>query len=413
MGGAGQLFGKSQAFDRIFEVNTLRSPPLPFHAQGGLCSPEIAGEAAFNNLEMLYGSLKFSWLVAILAADAPLLHSAEYEVEGRLEGVRHLDGGQVYKIPPVSFQVTVQDCKWMIHAQNEGSPNAFEHVMSFDGQYMYKLGVRSNEWGGAVSREGVPFFGPFPTIPVIWLALASGCYLETHEKSIEPPYSTAVWRPAIPVSISLSKDPARLPQTVVFLDDGYDRSTGVAQKREAPYDRGFTNALYSVSKSTNVSGGVLPAEFELQVFRANPSNHAEGVELDYSYTGYITAVRGTCSTSNFVPTIPADIPGYISDKRFASMESLSAKPFEYQAQRWLSESEVERLPRYAAYAKSQQSKITQERIPILVEQPAQAPVFKRSLIRGMLLLSIVSPILLLTFVWIKKSRQNSRRLKPE
>ena len=140
-------------------------------------------------------------------------------------------------------------------------------------------------------------------------------------------------------------NPPRLPQTITFFDDGFDRSEGVPKKRHPPYDKGFTNAIYTVNTFTNIGGYSLPLTFNLKVFV--PAYLGSGITLSKEYNGTINNISAECSLTNFIPEVMSE--GDISDTRFVSADAIRQEQFLYKTNRWLSTNEVETLPGFSNY----------------------------------------------------------------
>ena len=290
----------------------------------------------------------------------------QYEANGRLN-VQQLNRGVMEEVNQALFHVYVRDSKWkiQIRASDPGGPPEVLHTreISSDGTFVYNFGLNdygfgndygNYSWGGSVTPDEVPFFGVLPTIPVIWLALADSFYLDQNSESMCPPYSIDVLRPPQAISVVRRPQSPRLPETMSFMADGYFRGCGQPnQKWRAPYDQGFTNAIFTATGFTNIGGVELPSEFKFTVYQ--PAR-ADGLEkkLDqcFVYQGYITNISPVCSISNFVPEIPAGSIGHIYDLRFAYGKAIVPQAFQYQATNWLSETEVRQLPGFASYEKS-------------------------------------------------------------
>ena len=292
----------------------------------------------------------------LLSARAAVAY--EYEATGTLDGVRFLFERKPESIAPVSFHVYVRDCKWLIRARAKG--DSVESEIGFDGTHQYNYGVYlkalpgEDSWSGGVRPEGVPFFGPIPSIPIIWLALADSCYLEKGARSMVPPYSEDMPRMQLVIHAVRRQSAPRLLEEMVFVDDGYDRTGIELRKRRPPYDKGFTRAVFSAGTFTNIGGCELPLAFSLRVFRpSRAGGSADDLDLMFQYEGHIKDVGSTCSIGAFAPQVPTAAGGVIRDFRFALPEALDPQPFTYGASNWLSVDEVRQLPGFAEYLRMQ------------------------------------------------------------
>jgi len=375
---------------------------------------------------------RIAFALLMLAIGSPALNGAsvlgpstyEYEAEGTLDVVRYLAWGNTQREDSVSFKVYVRDCQWLIHIV----PGKFlkYRETSSDSQYMYTLGVLATPgvpqgaWGGLVCPDSVPFCGPIPHAPVIWLALADSCYLDKAGNTLEPPYAQRATRVRLPVQVARNSDVARLPKEIVFFDDGFDRDSGLLKKRSPPYDKGFTNAVYSVGGFTNLGLFSLPISFTLRVFRQ--ADDQRGAVPDFDYSGTVTNVRPTCSLQSFVPAIPEHRQGTIEDRRLAAGGAIIGQGFQYNATNWPTIAEAEKLPGFAKYLANQLrlssigiARVTDptgtirtslsiepaKRVKIAAEAIRLAP--RRSLFIWFFLAALVSGLILVAFLRLSKS----------
>jgi hypothetical protein len=301
-----------------------------------------------------------SWAILIGWLSIIRVCAYEYEADGMLEGETHSARGDVVKEEPVSFKIYVRDCQWLIHITQQNDSSKYREI-GFDGHTMYysamldeKVVANMNPkpalWTGGLSLEAVPFNGVQPNIPVIWLALASSCYLDDAKDHLIPPYSTDAVRGSLPALVSRMNDLLKLPQAITFFDDGFSRKYGVPRQRPPPFDKGFTNAIYTVNTFTNIGGYNLPREFTLEVFLPASSN----VVLFTKYNGIVDNVKSECSLTHFTPE-PGGV-GFVNDFRFISVGATRKTGFYYDTNRWLSMNEVEALPGFSNYTYYEQLK---------------------------------------------------------
>jgi RNA polymerase sigma factor (sigma-70 family) len=301
-------------------------------------------------------------LVAVIATitirenQKPSHIAYEYEADGTFDGEQHFLFGDIKKWDPVSFRIYVRDNQWLIHATQPNSHMKYWEV-GFDGKTMYYSGMldekavadvnpKPNLWGGDISFESVPFNGTEPHIPIIWLALASSHYLDEAKDHLLPPYSTELVRVRFPASVIRLDNPPRLPQSITFFDDGFDRREGVPKQRPPPFDKGFNNAIYTVNTFTNIGGYSLPLTFNLKVFVPDYSA-GSGITLTEEFDGTISDVSAECSLTNFIPEVAG--VGLIGDTRFVSADAIRKTRFNYRTNRWLSTNEAEALPGFSNY----------------------------------------------------------------
>jgi RNA polymerase sigma factor (sigma-70 family) len=283
----------------------------------------------------------------------------EYEADVTLEGESYPRLGGVAKWDPMNFKIYVRDGKWLMHFSHPWSGSKYLEI-GFDGKTMYRSGMLDENaipktdlsalpglWGGSISFDSVPSGGPerLSYIPLTWLALASSHDLDEAKDHLFPPYSTDIVRARLPVSVIRMNGLPRLPQTIIFFDDGFDRSEGVPKKRNPPYDEGFTNAIYTVNTFTNIGGYSLPLTFNLKVFY--PAYSGSGIKLGGEYNGTISNISAECSLTNFIPEVMGG--GRITDTRFVSADAIRQEQFQYETNHWLSTNEVEMLLGFSNY----------------------------------------------------------------
>jgi hypothetical protein len=304
----------------------------------------------------------------------------EYEADGTLDGTNYLAHGSTTKLAQVTFKLYVRDCQWFVHITQQNAKTKYVEA-GFDGQALYKSAFLDEKsvanltpkpvlWTGSITPDTVPFFAPEPHIPIIWFALASGCYLNGAKDRLIPPYSTDIKRDAIVANVTRLSAMPSLPQTVIFLDDGINRKFGEPSQHPPPYENGFTNAIYIVNAFTNIGGYVLPSEFTLKVYRPASSTETNKIEILAEYDGYVNNFNPKCVLKTFIPDVES--AGFILDKRFASADAAVERPFLYKTNRWLSKIEAESLPTFSNYATVEH--LLSDKIPAYISHGNQVPV---------------------------------------
>lgn len=112
----------------------------------------------------------------------------------------------------------------------------------------------------------------------VWFALAAHGYLRNLTEDVMLP----IWSPEdpktrrqpFPIAVfpELLPEPPQLPARVSFVNDGFYRSYNPVTKEldvrklAAPYDSGYTNAIYQVLSLTNTAKHTLPARFVFAVY---------------------------------------------------------------------------------------------------------------------------------------------------
>lgn len=356
------------------------------------------------------------WLPIVISTMAFGAVAYEYEATGTFEGSRPLADGKIAKQQKQWFHICVRGCQWQVRVVPEDAGPGFEFLdyleSGFDGHDLRTLvSLKANapgkdRWGGNVTHEPVPLLAIEPHVPVIWLALASTCYLDrAGTSSLVAVYSASVARAPVAVKVMRKDEPPRLPEKIFFLSDGYDRRVGQPRKWPPPYDKGFTNAIYEATAFTNIAGLNLPLHFTVRVLRPGP----RGLETDIEYYGDVDNIRPTCALKEFGPIMPSGASAQISDFRFVSADALSKHPFRYRTDRWLGEAEVENLPGFGPYAARERELKT---IPPVLAKPAPSrpgPRWARICVVAFAAGTAVP----LIFLWLRKPRKlQERNSKP-
>lgn len=338
--------------------------------------------------------------------------AVEYELEGQVETFRYLKGSRE-QTETLQFHVYVRDCAWLIHVVPQPEGSLAQRIdyweMASDGKEIYSLAARKHVtpttegWTGAVLRYGVPQHLLLPQIPVVWFATASSCFLDRSNVLIPPPYSTDLMRLPVKADITREVPLPRLVRTAIFHSEGYDPKSPNRTKYPAPFDAGFTNAVYSALEFTNVGGLLLPLDFTLQVYRPSP----KGLEIDFLYRASITEARLGCSLSELKPGIPGEKEGLIKDLRFVSAGAKSEQPFQYHSRQWLTEEQVRTLEGFSNYvawekfAGTVPSVLTEKRSAISFSNQGTKRV--RFVVVLLILAMILVPILVWRYIQSKKS----------
>jgi len=284
-------------------------------------------------------------------------HAQQFEVDGQISFSTGDIRSRTY------FRAVVNDQKWYINLTEDSKTNYDYKEISFDGKYCYcftslksyveehqKRGekVGANIATGWIVKES--FYrsifaheaGP------IWLAYASRYFFNNlTNKLIEPVISLNCERippsPSSPSTLAkqridwdLEQNFPYLPKTIVFYDDGV-RIAAPFRKRQPPFDNGFTNIVFRVLESTNLSGMVLPTVVTLNV--ACPRQGELG--LLYSYRISNVNILTKSIENSFVPVIPGQT--HVTDGRFRSEAGLISYEIETN---WLSEGEVRSFPQF-------------------------------------------------------------------
>jgi hypothetical protein len=213
--------------------------------------------------------------------------------------------------------------------------------MGFDGTARYQYTrIQSNKGdgglGGVSDPEQVPFSGAhLQTLPVLWLAFGSSCYLNGHEKQLVPPYLYEADRPVLEVRVQRRADKARLPEKIIFYTpDGQE------------------DAVYHANRFTNVVGIEIPLHFELTSYRGpGPGEH--GQQVRRRFEAQVQTLKPSCTIGDFRPQLNSEVTAEIRDFRLQFPPSTTPRgdSLDYITNKWLSLSEVTNLPSFDHYLK--------------------------------------------------------------
>jgi hypothetical protein len=302
-----------------------------------------------------------------------------YEVEGTARFRMFLPGGERSGIP-LNFTLSVRDCVWSLTI-TRGETNGLDHEqVTFDGQSQFYLASmktaveRAKADGKKVAANvanafigyGELYHGQQATeVGSIWLAYASGCFFSNLTTNfMEPPLSfdgTGRFydRPDHMRKLRIQHQMmgnsfVQFPSSVVFFDDG---STALGSRQPAPYDRGFTNCLYSVDAWTNFSGTLIPAVATLKLFTPRLGGRSE-TELTLLGEYQIEILKFRFAKADFANT--PNLPGVtlVFDSRLPEFPDLIYPT----TNRWPSVEEIRLHPEFRKALTGFQSKPRKERL---------------------------------------------------
>lgn len=149
-----------------------------------------------------------------------------------------------------------------------------------------------------------------------------------------------------------------LPESIIFF--------GRTRDATARKLRTFTNALFQVTASTNISDDlVLPLQFRVSQY-INPNEGDPQASTAATVREITATVTNVISGSDrtFTPALVPNRPTPIEDYRFSdystgrSFHDRSFSPVRYEVtNRWLTKSEVTKLPQYATWLARQPAEV--------------------------------------------------------
>jgi hypothetical protein len=275
-----------------------------------------------------------SALVLSLACATPA-KGQSYEVEGVTTFRYTGPTGATNFEDQRSFVVQVRDCQWLITTKpilpGDSNVMAFWEVGS-DGTNVYhyaqfsKYGLKpnsANKADGMVEVGSVPKDMMGNEISMVWVPFASACYFPTATNMVVPPYSSILpTNEYIRMEVRLL-GPGGLPQSIQYFNPGYffGYVEGKMNKLPAPspFDKGFVEATYSATQTTNIGSLVIPTRCTFSNFFLK-SNSGNKVELYACRTveTVVSSVKDGCSLTNFLPTVSEAT--WVGDRRFSTSE---------------------------------------------------------------------------------------------
>jgi hypothetical protein len=170
----------------------------------------------------------------------------------------------------------------------------------------------------------------------VWLTFASYPQLSRAPKQALLP----IWSPEDPNTrrqpflmetlVTLLPEPPGLPAQLVYLNDGVYRSYNPVTKKfdreplPAPFDRGYTNAVYDVLATTNIAKWVLPSDFVFTVY-CSPL----GGRLYERLTVHGHVTSATADTPEHACLAPFDGVASVVDCRITGALASAGQAFRY------------------------------------------------------------------------------------
>jgi hypothetical protein len=219
------------------------------------------------------------------------LDAQEFEVNGHLTYTLFRNG-QSEKTTAKDFKARVSNCASLYRSYDTARGYYIE--VACDGETLYEVGsfpsttkgVTTNRVSVLIEKRTLPR-DDSSNINYLWLAYGSGCYFDAATNDMVDP----LWMLDNPKREGLDskvraiwerKQSERVPTHVAYLGDGYWHT--LTMKGEpldaampSPYDKGFTNATYSVLKFTNFYNAFVPTEFTFTRFGVRPTDKNKAV----------------------------------------------------------------------------------------------------------------------------------------
>lgn len=269
-----------------------------------------------------------------------------YEARGTVVWRHHGYSDEVVFENEAKFVAQVEGERWVIRSFPKA--NHDDRQIAYDGTLLYSVeslrrvieerrtqGLPVNSTNvamGSVSKTALPNYHGMMELSALWLAYASATYFDNHpDNLVEPP--TTMWTAAGQTyetlhhqlkrvaTIQRAADQLSLPKLFVWMEPG---NTLIIQKwgtqpyrHPPPYDRGFTNLVYSVAQTTNYHGNMLPAVASMKIHGTKrEGQHGADLRLQSSFDIRLESAGPLAASL----VIPPRLPGvtYVGDRRFVN-----------------------------------------------------------------------------------------------
>lgn len=315
-----------------------------------------------------------------------LCEGAEFRVEGTIaittDTHEVLNGTNVMRVHTGTFAVcTRSSSQWLIQVRrNQSDLDSMELGRDGGPVHEYVLAKSNAERqaarvGTKPLNDGLAEVRPGPVgnshsseeATILWWAFLSGAYLEERERTSDsrlPIIFTTDQRlryfdTGMPCHWHRFRDPPFLPEQLDQKNEGfeyawldYDNEPYVMPPSKLRYPglagKGFTNVVYRVDATSNSSGLLLPARFHVDHYMQEGRPGENAVSACSLWRRFSFSVTNRCTEAGVASFIPRVLGiTTVDDLRFALSEPRVLKVGYVATNRWLTDSEVKRLPEYA------------------------------------------------------------------
>jgi len=309
----------------------------------------FANEKAPKGLTIFVASWLCCGLVATLlgcrsSKVGPAPAATIYEAEGSYV-LSHFEHGTQTRATRKEFVLSVSNCCWRLTTFDTNNPNWTQNrrtVASLDRGELFEAWYRSHGTTLAlVESNSVPSGLDDPGGGHLWLMLASGYFLDRLTTNRLPPlyahgYSTYFGNDDLtqPVLLDRHERPPRLPERIVYLNEGYwhvrDRQNKlVAYRMKPPFRDGFTNAIFETSDFTNAGSCSLPTRLRFTEYQMETKNGRQtNLTIVNRFEAAVRVVRPNLTVKGFLPELWKRT--VFIDRRQAVLHSRQEKGMQYQ-----------------------------------------------------------------------------------
>lgn len=339
----------------------------------------------------------YHYLAAFFILCAANAKSQTYTVAGKYVETYFQENGTVASESRYSFNLYFADGKWRIklktppmtnivldcafdgsyvrtHLSSEPDANSFFIDINTGATIASPTNMVSLTSGSAyISKRKVPRPLGYRPVSLIWFGLAAHDYQNSIKNRIKPFFVTATFGREedelyiydVYQEVDVLRVGGVVAEMVIISDgtvwgwnqsDAYWTSEPEKMKFSSPYDKGFTNGLYRATDFRKLADFSLPQKIEYLQFTPrsfgvhNTDLFVRGqiaINIDQIDDSYENVDLNT-----FVPDLPTEV--HITDRRF-EFDQPPIFRFSYRSDRWLNDSEVRKLPEYAAQVRAQAS----------------------------------------------------------
>ena len=281
--------------------------------------------------------------------------SQEFHVAGTLEGERLFEKKVTGRIQSTHFDVSLSGCNWLIRIE-PGMLGGYVEA-GYDGDVVRDVAEGPFKPSASVFNSEVPPAGGDPRIAIVWTAFAQSSYLNKSitSGSLIPAFIRTFSPQGLPATAEGLTEGQMFPSRIIYFATGaYLPENGTTALREPPFENGFTNAIYTVSRFTKIGALRIPVEFELSQYQPSTVRpvSSNDISLCFHCIGKVTTFEPKCAVTNFSPILPNNPSLAVSDMRFITAPR-SYLPMFYQTNRWLTKSEVEELADFKTYVQQE------------------------------------------------------------
>jgi beta-lactamase regulating signal transducer with metallopeptidase domain len=303
--------------------------------------------------------------VEMTPPQTPADHSRSFNAEGTISYI-NFNEGKSNLVSTFKYAIYVADSTYSL-VLTPASKSVFDgRRIVYDGTNLYclesyessmperrlknpRLGTNSNIASGYISQGPILHHGVFHDTGPLWLALASASYFQRRTNDIvESVLSFDFAGVVTPSTLRMQKanwicqdDFPRLPKKVVYFDSG--RMPNGKPNLLAPYQVGYTSAVYEVKEFTKLSDCIFPGRSTLEVYFPKQKGEVN-TDLRLAALYEVTVSKVVLNTTRTIA--PPAMPGttYVMDGRFHSVVGNLTYP---SATSWISSEEVKSSSLYS------------------------------------------------------------------